>query len=525
MTTDSRSLLRSLRWLPLVVGIAAVTVYIAMIDLKGISTDEGVRLGIINGGRQFTPVVSQPEPTYSEVLQTVSSFAYQPAYYLLQNTIMRALGRHELLVFRLVNVVFLGVCLWGLFSSTRDWAPLAQTFFVGLFAFNAYLFMHVLQIREYIVAVAFYIWSTRLVLYLDRKRLEQEWIDALGFLLYGLLLALGFYVQTWCVFPAIAQGFFLIFRRRSQLLRFLSHLALSYLVVITLVWPYLRANTQKVNIGLWATENVTLGQQLGQGFNLVLAGQPAGHDRFTSALPFAWLALVTCGIVAAWTWRHRLPSGFVRDTGREAWLLLLSSGVPLAFQIAYFYKVEPLSVWPRYFVVHYFSLSALVAQAFRVLMVTSTYNLGVRLCRPVLVAAGLLLIVSSIVQVRSFWHDPYFDTSTTAASNWPAIGAAFQNALHTDDIVFTHDFVTRSTLTATLPMSNRALMLQDLEKSALSQAPRLLYLESKLTAPERPDLIRRMAALGFTRISESPVPAGDGSGALTEWCILTFSRR
>ena len=44
--------------------------------------------------------------------------------------------------------------------------------------------------------------------------------------------------------------------------------------------------------------------------------------------------------------------------------MLLCISVSLAFQIGYFYKVENLSVWPRYFIIHYFFLTWLLALAF-----------------------------------------------------------------------------------------------------------------------------------------------------------------
>ncbi|MBA4135781.1 MAG: hypothetical protein C0518_00530 [Opitutus sp.] len=510
--------------LPFLLCVTAIVTCVALIDLKGISTDEGIRLGIVNGGRQFTPEATSPAPTYRDVLQTVAPYAYQPGYYLFLNTLMRAAERHDLLFFRLVNVALLALCLGGLLGLTRAWPTSARAFLIGLFAFNAYLIMHVLQIREYIAAVALYIWGTRLVLHLDDRHLDREWPDIAAFLGYGLMLTAGFYLQTWTVFPAAAQGIFLVSRRRPQQVRFLAHLGLAYLVVFTLVWPYLQSNLQKVNVGLWAPEKVTLLGQLANGFNLVLAGQPRNHSWFTDWLPFGWLALTLYAASLLWQKRRALPSGFVHGVARRAWLLILCSAVPLAFQIIYFYRVEPLSVWPRYFIIHYFFLTTLIGLAFQALM-AARIHLVPRRENAILAASGTLLVVSAFSQVHSYRRDPYFDTSTNAAVNWPAIATAVAQTVQPTDVVFTYDFVTRATLTGTHPLSNRVAILPDLETISLEDSLRLLYLESSSVKAERPTLIQRMAARGFREVQEWSVTAGDGSGPLEEWCILTFSRR
>ena len=100
-----------------------------------------------------------------------------------------------------------------------------------------------------------------------------------------------------------------------------------------------------------------------------------------------------------------------------------------------------------------------------------------------------------------------------------------QGILRPDDVVFAHDFVTRSTLTATRPLSNLTLMLPELETTPLAGTPRLVYLESSYVLSQRAELARRMAARGYPELREWLIPAGDGRGSLTEWRILTFSRR
>lgn len=518
-------LTRLSRIFPVLLCIGVIGAHLVMIDLKGISTDEGIRLGIINGGRSFVTPAPLPLPGYDEVLATLRPYAYQPAYYLLQNTLMRLTGRQDLLLFRLVNVFFLGVCLLGLLVLSRTWTPASRVFLVGLFAGNAYLIMHVLQIREYIAAVAFYIWSTWLVLRLDHRHLAREWTDIGWFLLYGLLLTFGFYLQTWTVFPAVAQGLFLVLRCRPQLVRFLAHLGLSYILVVTLTWFYLQANTQKINVGLWSSGQFNLFDQLLHGLQLVLSGHLANEHRFAGLLTCCWLALLLAGSWLFWRHRRQLPPGFVTETWRQSQLMLASISVPLAFQIAYYYKVEPLSVWPRYFIVHYFFACWLLALAFRTLLVA---RLLPNVRRPTVVATsgiGLLLAISAAYQVQSYCRDPYFDTGLTEASNWRTNARALRTHLRPNDVVFAHDFVARSTLTATLPLPSPVLLLPELEQVGLNGAPRLVYLESSWVKAQRPELQQRMAARGYPHMEILPVLANNGTEPVRDWCILAFSPR
>lgn len=514
---------RILQYLPALLCLLALVAIVRMIDLKGISTDEGIRLGIVNGGRAFVPGPTQPPPTYGQVLATISPYAYQPAFYLVLNSLMRTFERHDLNFFRSVNVVALALCLFGLLHLTAKWAAWPRTFLIALFAFNAYLIMHVLQIREYPAALAFYIWSTSLTLALDQRTLGDEWRDLGWFITYGLLLCAGFYLQTWVVFPAIGQGAFLVLRRRPQFWRFNAHLAVCYLLVFSLTWPYLQSHGQKINVGLWEREHVTLSGQLYQGFSLVLSGHVPRHSLLTTLLPFTWLGLLGAGIALVIRARRTLPSAFVSECSRQAWLMALCIGLPLAFQIAYFYKVEPLSVWPRYFIVHYFFLTFLVALAFRAIHTARATLASPRGATTVLVAATALVAGSSVVQVRSYWRDPYFDTSTSGAANWPTIATALNRMARPDDVIFTHDFIVRSTLTATHPLPHRTPILPELETYDLNGVTRLIYLEGSFDQAERPELLRRMAARGYPVVQEWPIPAGDNTGPLSDWRILTFS--
>jgi hypothetical protein len=504
-------------------------IYACMIDLKGITTDEGFRLWIINGGEAASSGRPTAGATWEHVIAANRPFAYQPLYFLIQNSLMRIAHTQSLLFFRGVNLAFLWLALQGLLAIARDWRPAARFFLLGVFSFNAFLFMHVLQIREYIVGVAFYIWTSWLVLRLDARRLERPWADTAWFATYGFAVVIGFYLQSWTAFPIAAQGLFLILRRRGDWLRFQAHLALSYVIAITAIWPYIQGNQQKLNVGLWATETESLSQHLFAGFHLVLSGHLPGGSRLADGLFWFWLVALAGGV--AWFLADRtefagpLPR---REMRRQGWLLLLCVLVSVAFQIGYALKVENLSVWPRYFIIHYFFLMWLAALVFHRLLdrrATVTTSPGARRATTVGVAAMTGVLLGSMVfQVHSFRRDPMLDTSQTLASNWRVWAAQLHRALQPGDTVVMPDFISRATLTFSESLTHPVLLTADLPSADLSTAGRLVYLEAREILADRRDLLAKAAAAGFTSVREQPMLAADGRTVLPDRKLVIFTR-
>ena len=274
----------ALRLILLLGCLLIIAIYALLMDLKGISTDEGFRLWIINGGAALVHGEPAADASWARVLEANRPYAYQPLYFLIQNSLMRVLPAGGLNFFRSVNLVFLGLCLLGLLALSREWRLVPRLFLLGVFSFNAFLFMHVLQIREYIAGVAFYIWSTWVVLELNQREPGRLQTDAVWFVAYGVLLTIGFYLQSWVVFPAIGQLLFLLLRRRARWWRFLALLALACTIVLCATVPYLVTHQLKMNVGLWASESESVQSHLSSGFHLVLTGHVAGHARFTEFL-------------------------------------------------------------------------------------------------------------------------------------------------------------------------------------------------------------------------------------------------
>jgi hypothetical protein len=506
-----------------------VALYAWMIDLKGITTDEGFRLWIINGGQPANPAGPAATAMWANVIAANAPFAYQPLYFLIQNSLMRLFHTQSLLFFRSVNLVFLWIALQGLLALSRDWRPAARLFLLGIFSLNAFLFMHVLQIREYIAGVAFYIWTSWLVLRLDARRLERPWADTAWFAGYGVALVIGFYLQSWTVFPAAAQGLFLILRRPGDRLRHFAHLALSYVIAVTAIWPYLENNQQKINIGLWATEPESLGQHLFAGFHLVLSGHLPGVSRVADGLFWFWFAALVAGVICFFSNRTNYASPLPRrEMQRQGLLLLLCVLVSVAFQIAYALKVEKLSLWPRYFIIHYFFLMWLAALLFHRLLdwraaTVAGRNSG-RVAHAGAVALAAVVIGAGVFQVGSFRRDPMLDTSQSLASNWRVWAAQLNQVLRPADAVVMPDFISRATLTFNQPMARPVLLISDLPAANLTATPRLVYLESSEIQADRDELRAKAAAAGFTSVEERPMFAADGRTVLPDRKLVIFTR-
>lgn len=505
-------------------GLVAVALLVCALlsDLKGIDNDEGLRVGIINGGHSFVQDAPPAGPRWGDVLRTGSGWAHQPLYFLLQNTVLGLAHSQSETLLKLVNVALLGVCLQGLLVMTAGWRLAPRVFLLLTFAFNAFLIMHVLQIREYILGVVFYVWTTWLALKLDTRPLSRPLDDMGWFVLYGVLLALGFYTQLWIVFPAVGQGLFLVLRRGEHRLRFYAHLAVGYVVLVLATLPYLMENRQKVDVGLWGETGTALWPQLATGFSLVVSGHKAGFSPFATTLFWLWLALIAGA--AFLLFRRPEPVGGTprAELQRQGRLMLLSMAVPFAFQLGYwFYRDTNHPVWPRYFVVHYVFFTWLLALAFKHLHDRAD---GWRPARLATLAALGVALVSAVYQVRSYQRNPMFDTGLSPQINWRTLTAELARHLRPGDRLVTADFETRSTVSFTRPLPEPVLIQRELEGFKADAVQRFLYLEPLWDHAQRVDFGYRMSLLGFTTAEEVPLHTADGTDVVRDRRLVIFRR-
>ena len=67
------------------------------------------------------------------MLKTNAPYAYQPLYFLIQNTVMRVGHTRAEAVLKGVNIFFLWLSLQGLLALSRGWPPVPRLFLLGLF--------------------------------------------------------------------------------------------------------------------------------------------------------------------------------------------------------------------------------------------------------------------------------------------------------------------------------------------------------------------------------------------------------
>jgi hypothetical protein len=501
----------------------ALVVIALMCDLKGIDNDEGLRVGIINGGHSYVRDAPPTGPRWSDVLQASRGWAHQPLYFLLQNTVLGVAHSQSEVLLKLVNVVLLGLCLQGLLLMSVSWRTTPRVFLLLTFAFNAFLIMHVLQIREYILGVAFYVWTTWLTLRLDALPLRRLRADFAWFVLYAVLLTLAFYTQLWAVFPAIGQGAFLILRRRERRQRFYTHLAAAYALVLAAKAPYLLQNPQKVDVGLWGESGTALWPQLADGFSLVVTGHLAGHSFFTTCLFWFWTTLVAGAAIALLRRAESAPGGTAPgELRRQGLLMLLCMAVPLGLQLAYWFQRETNhSVWPRYFIVHYVFFTWLLALAFKHLHDLAPVRRGARIA---VRAALAIATLSAVYQLRSYHQNPLFDTGQTPQSNWRTVTAELATNLLPGDRLVTADFETRSSVSFTRPLAHPVLIQEELEGFTADSVRRFLYLEPLWDYARRVDMGYRAGLFGFTEVQELKLLTPGGVDVAPNHRLVIFQR-
>jgi hypothetical protein len=233
-------------------------------------------------------------------------------------------------------------------------------------------------------------------------------------------------------------------------------------------------------------------------------------------------------LYATSTWRTAAPESR-HEAGRQGRLMLIALGVTVTFQIGYFLKVDTLSVWPRYFALHYFFLLWLVALAFRAMLDTArspalpaTTRRRWRLAAS---AAFAVMLVSAFLQVRSYRHNPYLDTGLSPDSNWRVISGGLARLTQPGDTILMQDFLQAWTLTFTRPTSLPVLYPSNLNAESLAKARRLVYLEYEGNMPARAGIAESLNALGFGPARAEPLPAGDTAAAVPYWHVVIFPRR
>jgi len=121
---------------PALAMLTIALLYLLMIDLKGIWTDEGWRFGIMNGGRLFLVPNSGFTASFAEVLSALNGTNYQPLYFLLMNLFSKITHSHNTVLFKMMNIVFILCSQFILLSIIRDWRITSKIYAIILLTIN-----------------------------------------------------------------------------------------------------------------------------------------------------------------------------------------------------------------------------------------------------------------------------------------------------------------------------------------------------------------------------------------------------
>jgi hypothetical protein len=412
--------------------------YLLMIDLKGIWTDEGWRFGIMNGGRLFLAPNSGFTASFAEVLSALNTTNYQPLYFLLMNSLSKITQSHNIILFRMINILFLLCSQFAVLSIIREWRITTKIYAMTIFTVNGYMFMHILQVREYPLGILFLLCVIKLTLMIvDYNEIESplkfRWLN----ILYGTTAGLAAINQFWIVPTLGGCVIFIMLYARRKLAAFSGLLVsgISFVVMLSPVY-FFTDSSNKIFVGhgnprfvgywdprmnyehLFSTLTAALGYFVTGSY---------GTRWYVSLIPE--LTLSAALLVAVWVAVSRtVLTSAVRElktTGKVALLCLCILIVLLGFQWCYFFLIDGLASWVRYYFQQFCVLSILVSCAFSFANVRLDSS---PVWKPGLVALAAfrsLLIISSIItgvnSVISYRNNPYTDAALSKVCEWRGV--------------------------------------------------------------------------------------------------------
>jgi hypothetical protein len=418
--------------------LAIALLYLLMIDLKGIWTDEGHRFGMMNGGRLFLAPNSGFAASFTEVLSALSAANHQPLYFLLMNFFSKITHSHNIILFRMMNILFMLCSQFMLLLIIRDWRTTSKIYAVAVFTVNGYMFMHVLQVREYTLGILFLLCVIKLTLMIvdyDESESPQKFRGL--YILYGTTAGFAAINQFWIVPTFGGCVIFVMLYSRRKLPAFfgLCISSISFIVGLSPVYfltdlsnKFFVGHGNPRFVGYWDPRMTyehlfsTLTSALGY-----FATGSFGTRWYVSLIPE--LTLSAALLVAVWVAVSRMVlTSAVRElraTGKLASLCLCILPVLFGFQWGYFFLIDGLASWVRYYFQQFCVLAILVSCA---LSFTNVRLDSPPVCKLGLISLAALrsfLIISAIItgvnSVISYRNYPYTDTFLSKNCEWQGV--------------------------------------------------------------------------------------------------------
>ena len=479
--------------------------YLLVIDRKGIWTDEGYRYLLFAGGQTWGEFSrSHSFGPWSAVLKAVGHTPYQPLFYIIANTIIRVAGSFSAVMLRAINILWLLCGALGLVRFFRTYSMRTRVFAVVIYALNGYMMMHVMEIREYPMTLAFMIWSGCLCFELLELPASAPWWEWWSRLIaYGFVVALLFYSHPYGAFPLAAQVVMVLTRMKDKGL-FLTRMACAYILAAILAAPWLlwlhrNFPHRYTNYGVFGSDKPTLAlliSRLADGFRKLLV-----YDNWTGhPLMQAFVGCLIIGVVGAWIGVWRMHKSLDRRAVYGA-LTMLFYG---CFQVRYFFQ-QDFFTWPRYFFAYYMGYTILATCAFGFLELLSdeTKKFYWRA-----LAAGIFVFVciSGLTQVYGYWKWPFMDTDLC---NWRAVSRVMARHIRPDETIVYDCNRSAWTLGVINPNYPKEIDFPEILSGPPLHFPRLWVLDTSAAGWNVKAIVQRLESWNYQRAESIDIGCND----------------
>lgn len=378
------------------------------IPRRGIWGDEVVRLQISFGGNIPSETLNCHPSGLTGVFRMLRQFpSYQPLYYVVQNRILHLTGAFTETNLKLLNVYISALSAAGIFAWGRRFLSRGAAIFATVFfAFNGWGLMHDLQIREYPLLLCLLIWNG----YYFQRLCEESGNPRQSFFLvtgHAITGVLALFTSSWALFPMLSQPLIVLMLRRSRISTSLR--VLSSFAIIAMAWaPWMAvtftSNYRKSVEAIFDHNSPTFGllaQRMVTGFRLLLAYQSGSTGAVSTLVAWAVLLLALFGIIRI------LALFFSAEPSRQ--LVVSWCFIFFAFQVFYFFYAQPLSTWPRYYIVYLPALALISAELFDFCARRFQERWHAQRISAILLLSGACLYAGN--QAAAYWKDPFKDQS------------------------------------------------------------------------------------------------------------------
>lgn len=445
-----------------------VCLYFLFSDLRGISTDEGIRLLVINGNRLFSTDYLGTPATTSEVLKSVFYYTgYQPMFYVIENWVMRLGESRDLVLLKSVNILIITACMVISLQMTKEWRFVPRLFLIVTTYFSSLMFMHVLHVREYplgfLFLAAVYFSTERLM----RRTPRRFAADILPYGAFGLLIGLATLNSFWIV-PASCGACAALVLTSTRPWATLGRIALAAAIVGCIIGAtdLVLGLDGKINVGRWDPDQTYehFTSSLLRGLSSASLGYfaPAQSTEYAAGWVIFIVFITFGGILLVKQTRDGRSCDTVERHCAISTAMIVSL---LAFQIFYFViRRDALSSWPRYFFQHLWLLHVLMAATLGV--VAERLRKGGTLSKLLCLGCSTAIIVLGAACLTkggpiAYRDEPFDDTSLLHGCEYRTLAPLVRDFSGSDPIVFTRR-LDAVTITFSADFSNRMYVWDDL---------------------------------------------------------------